>query len=70
MDVIKFTMLEFKPRKITNQGALGGRRKSRKEILLEQSFYQFLEVFKIKINADWGDGRMNPLQAAGVETLP
>ena len=23
MDVIKFTMLEFKPRKITNQGALG-----------------------------------------------
>lgn len=68
MDVIKFTMLEFKPRKVTAQGGFGKvqrREKGRKGIgtvtlpvpggITDQN------------NADWGDGRMNPLQAAGLE---
>ena len=68
MDVIKFTMLEFKPRKVAAQGGFGKvqqREKGRKSIgtvtlpvpggITDQN------------NADWGDGRMNPLQAAGLE---
>ena len=70
MDVIKFTMLEFKPRKIgAGPGGFGriGKRdpaKNRKSIgtvtlpvpggITDQN------------NADWGDGRINPLQAAGL----
>ena len=69
MDVIKFTMLEFKPRKIeSGPGSFGKvqqREKGRKGIgtvmlpvpggITDQNI------------ADWGDGRMNPLQAAGLE---
>jgi hypothetical protein len=71
MDVIKFTMLEFKPRKIgAGPGGFGriGKRdpaKNRKSIgtvtlpvpggITDQN------------NADWGDGRINPLQAAGLD---
>ena len=68
MDMIKFTMLEFKPRKITNKGALGKvqpRDKGRKGIGTVT-----LPVpggISDQNNADWGDGRMNPLQAAGLE---
>jgi len=68
MDVIKFTMLEFKPRKITNQGALGKvqkREKGRKGI--GTVMLPVPGGITDQNNADWGDGRMNPLQAAGLE---
>ena len=68
MDVIKFTMLEFKPRKVTNQGALGKvqkREKGRKGI--GTVMLPVPGGITDQNNADWGDGRMNPLQAAGLE---
>ena len=68
MDVIKFTMLEFKPRKVTNEGALGKvqkREKGRKGI--GTVMLPVPGGITDQNNADWGDGRMNPLQAAGLE---
>ena len=68
MDVIKFTMLEFKPRKITNQGALGKvqkREKGRKGI--GTVMLPVPGGITDQNNADWGDGRINPLQAAGLD---
>ena len=69
MDVIKFTMLEFKPRKIG--GAKGGfgtrapREKNRKGI---GSVILPIPGGITDTNiADWGDGRINPLQAAGLQ---
>ena len=72
MDVIKFTMLEFKPRKITNKGALG---KVQQRTKPGEKGRKGIGTVMLPVpggitdqnNADWGDGRMNPLQAAGLE---
>ena len=69
MDVIKFSMLEFSPKKFTKKGggagALDDRAKGRNAIgtvvlpipgaIIDQNV------------AEWGDGRINPLQLAGLE---
>lgn len=68
MDVIKFTMLEFKPRKVAAQGGFGKvqkREKGRKGI--GTVMLPVPGGITDQNNADWGDGRMNPLQAAGLE---
>lgn len=68
MDVIKFTMLEFKPRKVATQGGFGKvqqREKGRKGI--GTVMLPVPGGITDQNNADWGDGRMNPLQAAGLE---
>ena len=69
MDVIKFTMLEFKPRKIG--GAAGGfgkrapREKNRKGI---GTVMLPVPGGVADTNAaDWGDGRANPAQLAGLD---
>ena len=72
MDVIKFTMLEFKPRKVTNKGALG---KVQQRTKPGEKGRKGIGTVMLPVpggitdqnNADWGDGRMNPLQAAGLE---
>jgi len=69
MDVIKFDMLEFKPRKVTNTGPLGGvdRRtpaKDRKSI--GTVTLPVPAGIQDQNTAGWGDGRLNPIQAAGV----
>ena len=69
MDVIKFTMLEFKPRKIG--GAKGGfgkrapREKDRKGI--GTVMLPVPGGISDSNNADWGDGRANPAQLAGLD---
>ena len=69
MDVIKFTMLEFKPRKIG--GAAGGfgkrapREKNRKGI--GTVMLPVPGGISDSNNADWGDGRANPAQLAGLD---
>jgi len=69
MDVIQFEMLEFSPRKITNKGALGGvdRRtptKDRKSI--GKVILPIPAGIQDQNQAGWGDGRMTPIQAAGI----
>ena len=68
MDIIRFTMLEFKPRKIVRQGGFGKiqKREKNKNAIGTVS----LPVpggITDQNNADWGDGRINPLQAAGLQ---
>lgn len=69
MDVIKFTMLEFKPRKIgAGPGGFGKiqqREKGRKGI--GTVMLPVPGGITDQNNADWGDGRLNPLQAAGLD---
>ena len=68
MDVIKFTMLEFKPRKIQNTGGFGKiqqREKGRKGI--GTVMLPIPGGVNDTNSADWGDGRINPLQAAGLQ---
>ena len=69
MDVIKFTMLEFKPRKIgAGPGGFGKiqqREKGRKGI--GTVMLPVPGGITDQNNADWGDGRINPLQAAGLD---
>ena len=72
MDVIKFTMLEFKPRKIeSGPGSFGKvQQRQRSEKGKKGIGTVMLPVpgnITDQNNADWGDGRMNPLQAAGLE---
>ena len=71
MDVIKFTMLEFKPRKVAAQGGFGKvQQRQRSEKGKKGIGTVMLPVpggITDQNNADWGDGRMNPLQAAGLE---
>ena len=67
MDVIQFDMLEFKPRKVTNKGALGGvddREKNRNSI--GRVTLPVPGGIQDQNQAGWGDGRLNPIQAAGV----
>ena len=67
MDVIQFDMLEFKPRKVTNKGALGGvddREKNRNSI--GRVTLPVPAGIQDQNQAGWGDGRLNPIQAAGV----
>ena len=67
MDVIKFTMLEFKPRQIQKTGGFG-------KIKKRETGRKGIGSVTLPIpggisdqnNADWGDGRINPLQAAGL----
>ena len=75
MDVIQFDMLEFKPRKITNsenQGALPGltRRRNFNEVADRNSIGRVTLPIPAGIQdqnqAGWGDGRMTPIQAAGI----
>ena len=69
MDVIKFTMLEFKPRKIG--GAAGGfgkrapREKNRKGI--GTVMLPVPGGITDSNNANWGDGTANPAQLAGLD---
>ena len=68
MDVIKFSMLEFSPRKVTQKGtavALGGRGDNRNAI--GTVVLPIPGAITDQNNADWGDGRINPLQLAGLE---
>ena len=73
MDVIKFTMLEFKPRKVASgPGSLG---KVQQRTKPGEKGRKGIGTVMLPVpggitdqnNADWGDGRMNPLQAAGLE---
>ena len=69
MDIIQFEMLEFSPRKLTNEGALGGvgRRtpaKDRKSI--GKVILPIPAGIQDQNQAGWGDGRMTPIQAAGI----
>ena len=68
MDVIKFSMLEFSPKKFTKQGgfgALGDRGEDRNAI--GTVVLPIPGAITDQNNADWGDGRINPLQLAGLE---
>ena len=72
MDVIKFTMLEFKPRKIASgPGAFGKVQQRQKPGQGRKGIGTVMLPIPGGVNdtnaADWGDGRMNPLQAAGLE---
>ena len=72
MDVIKFTMLEFKPRKIVSgPGSFGKVQQRQKPGQGRKGIGTVMLPVPGGItdqnNADWGDGRMNPLQAAGLE---
>ena len=75
MDVIRFDMLEFKPRTLTkpeNQGALPGlsRRRNFNEVADRNSIGRVTLPIPAGIQdqnqAGWGDGRMTPIQAAGI----
>ena len=69
MDVIKFNMLEFKPRKPKNEGLLGGFEKRKKFRQANNIGTVTLPVpagIQDQNQAGWGDGRINPIQAAGV----
>ena len=68
MDVIKFSMLEFSPRKVTQKGtavALGGRGDNRNAI--GTVVLPIPGAITDQNNADWGDGRIKSLQLAGLE---
>ena len=69
MDVIKFSMLEFSPKKFTKKGggagALDDRAKGRNAI--GTVVLPIPGTITDQNVADWGDGRINPLQLAGLE---
>jgi len=68
MDVIKFSMLEFSPKKFAKKGglgALGDRAKDRKAI--GTVVLPIPGAITDQNVAEWGDGRLNPLQAAGLQ---
>ena len=68
MDVIKFSMLEFSPKKFSKKGGLGAlddRAKGRNAI--GTVTLPIPGAITDQNNADWGDGRLNPLQAAGLQ---
>ena len=70
MDVIKFTMLEFKPRKISGGAAAGLGKIQKREKGRKGIGTVMLPVpggITDQNNADWGDGRANPLQVAGLD---
>ena len=69
MDVIKFDMLEFKPRQITNKSALGGvdrRTPTKNRNSIGSVTLPIPAGIQDQNQAGWGDGRLNPIQAAGV----
>ena len=69
MDVIKFNMLEFKPRKVKNVGLLGGfedRKKNRQANNIGTVILPVPAGIQDQNQAGWGAGRINPIQAAGV----
>jgi len=69
MDVIKFDMLEFKPRKVTNTGALGGvdrRTPAKNRNSIGTVTLPVPAGIQDQNQAGWSDGRLNPIQAAGV----
>ena len=69
MDVIKFDMLEFKPRKVTNTGPLGGvdrRTPTKYRNAIGTVTLPVPAGIQDQNQAGWGDGRLNPIQAAGV----
>ena len=69
MDVIKFDMLEFKPRKVTNTGPLGGvdrRTPTKNRNAIGTVTLPVPAGIQDQNQAGWGDGRLNPIQAAGV----
>ena len=68
MDVIKFDMLEFKPRKVSNKGPLGtlsNREENRNSI--GSVTLPIPAGIQDQNQAGWGDGRLNPLQVAGID---
>ena len=69
MDVIKFSMLEFSPKKFTKKGggvgALDDRAKGRNAI--GTVVLPIPGAITDQNVAQWGDGRINPLQLAGLE---
>ena len=71
MDVIKFTMLEFKPRKIGagpgGFGAIQKRDPAKNRNSIGTVMLPVPGGITDQNNADWGDGRINPLQAAGLD---
>ena len=74
MDVIRFDMLEFKPRKLTkpeNQGALPGLTRRRNFKVEGRNSIGAVTLpipagIQDQNRAGWGDGRLNPVQAAGI----
>ena len=67
MDVIKFTMLEFKPRKLTKKGGFEEIQKREKGKGIGTVTLPVPGGITDQNNADWGDGRINPIQAAGLQ---
>ena len=71
MDVIKFTMLEFKPRKIGagpgGFGAIQKRDPAKNRNSIGTVMLPVPGGITDQNNADWGDGRANPLQVAGLD---
>jgi len=68
MDVIKFDMLEFKPRKVSNKGPLGtlsNREENRNSI--GSVTLPIPAGIQDQNQAGWGDGRLDPLQVAGID---
>ena len=73
MDVVKFTMLEFKPRKIGKQGNFGAIQRRQQPGQNRKGIGTVMLPIPGGVNdqnsCDWGDGRINPLQAAGLDVV-
>ena len=71
MDVIKFTMLEFKPRKIGVPGNFGAIQRRQQPGQGRKGIGTVLLPIPGGVNdqnsCNWGDGTINPLQAAGLD---
>tara|TARA_R100000908_G_scaffold62664_1_gene42159 strand:+ start:55 stop:1500 length:1446 start_codon:yes stop_codon:yes gene_type:complete len=72
MDVIKFSMLEFSPRKFTKKGGGAGALSDRAVVGKDRKAIGTVVLpipgaITDQNVAEWGDGRINPLQLAGLE---
>ncbi len=72
MDVIKFSMLEFSPKKITKKGGGVGALSDRAVVGKDRKAIGTVVLpipgaITDQNVAEWGDGRINPLQLAGLE---
>jgi len=73
MDVIKFTMLEFKPRKIGANGKFGAIQRRQQPGQNRKGIGTVMLPIPGGVNdqnsCNWGDGTINPLQAAGLDVV-
>ena len=72
MDVIKFSMLEFSPKKFTKKGGGAGALSDRAVVGKDRNAIGTVVLpipgaITDQNVAEWGDGRINPLQLAGLE---